>query len=76
MSIVQDDLQEGDISIAALAALTAAQRHAAQSGRTRVVLENGRLLRKTPGGTILIKTIAPRKKVAVRVKRAHPILLP
>ncbi len=58
-----------EVAQMAVKALAEAQRSARASGRTRVVLVGRKLMRIGPSGSVELKTLPPRTKVAVRVKQ-------
>ena len=71
MQILDEDLQDQDLPARAVAALTAASRHAGELGRTVVVLLDGALVQQSPSGAVTLKKIAPRLKVESRIKKAQ-----
>jgi len=58
-----------EVAQMAVQALAEAQRRAQQVGRTRIVLVGRKLMQIGPSGTVELKTLPPRTKVAVRSKR-------
>lgn len=65
--MIEDDdgLSEADLK-AALDALSAAQRRAVESGRTIVLVENGKLVRKGPQEYTVLRELPPRQVVSSR----------
>jgi hypothetical protein len=54
----------------AIKALAEASRKARESGQTLVLARDGQLLQIGLPGTVVLKQLPPRMRVAVRVKRA------
>lgn len=62
--MIEDDdgLSDADVK-AALEALSAAQRRATELGRTVVLVENGKLVRKGPQEYTVLRELPPRQIV-------------
>ena len=70
---IEPDPEDGDITQAAVQALTEATRQDIDSGRSVVLVVNGELVRlDSSAGKTVLKKLPPRRKVSVRIKRASP----
>ena len=67
-----DDEQERDVPQRAVEALLDANRRAVAAGYAVVLVQNGKLIRRIADQVVVLKTIRPRRKVAVRVKQRKP----
>lgn len=64
------DPQDAETALLAVNALRAAQRRALDSGRTVIVVIDGKLVRVDSVGQTVIRHLAPRRKVLLRSKQA------
>ena len=70
MADINLDLQEDNVPQMAVQALTAANRRAIDSGRSVLVVVDDALVCIGSTGSMVLKKLPPRRKVANRVKRA------
>jgi hypothetical protein len=66
----ETDPDEAGVPEQAVKALTAAELRMAMTGRPRVLVQNGYLVRIDQSGVTRLRPIPPRKKVSIRIKHA------
>ena len=72
MSTSDEDLQDADVPIQAVKGLNEASSRARSSGRPVVVVRQRQLIQVSAAGTIVLKELPARRKVAVRQKVLEP----
>lgn len=71
MNDLDSEADDAEVIQMALNALDAAHRRARVSGLPVVMVKNGNLVRVEGANVTVLKTLPPRQKVSIRVKRVQ-----
>jgi hypothetical protein len=69
---LDEKADDEEVARMAVAALAAAQERALASGHDCVLVEDGKLVRKSQSGTTVLRVMPPREEVTDRIKRVNP----